>query len=84
MEIKVGHTYRGKRPRNSRGYVNDRTVLWMDSLETMVQYDGPSVAFGRHFPKISRADFEAWAERDVTDELPNGEYADWPPTKKKT
>lgn len=84
MEIKVGHTYRAKRPRNSRGYVNDRTVLWMDSLETMVQYDGPSVAFGRHLPKISRADFEAWAERDVTDELPNGEYAYWPPTKKTT
>lgn len=78
MEIKVGRTYRAKRPRQSWGLVNDRTVLWMDSFGLVVQYDGPSVANGRHYPKVSREEFEAWADRDVTDELPKGEYASWP------
>ena len=79
MEIKVGRTYRAKKPSNSRGLVNDRTVVWVGSME--IQYDGPAVAYGRKLPKVSRAKFEAWADRDVTDELPQGEYASWPLTK---
>lgn len=81
MEIKVGRTYRAKKPRESTGLVADRTVVWMDSFGTTIQYDGPSVKMGRHYPKVTRAQFEAWAERDVTDELPKGEYASWPPAK---
>lgn len=81
MEIKVGHTYRAKRPRESEGLVADRTVLWMDSFGTTVQYDGPSVKRGRQYPRVTREQFEAWADRDVTDELPKGEYAAWPPAK---
>jgi hypothetical protein len=80
MEIKVGRTYRAKKPRNSGGLVNDRTVLWVGSMG-QVQYDGPAVARGRHYPMVSGAVFMAWADRDVTDELPKGEYAAWPPAK---
>lgn len=78
MEIKIGRTYRAKKPRESGGLVNDRSVLWMDSFGSTVQYDGPAVRFGSKYPKVSREQFEAWAERDVTDELPPGEYAAWP------
>jgi len=58
------------------GLVNDRTILHIGA--TTVQYDSPSVSFGRHFPSVSREKFLAWAERDVTDELPQGEFATWP------
>jgi len=78
MDIQVGRTYRAKRPRNSGGLVNDRTVLWVDSFGMIVQYYGPSEAHGRRYPKVSRDEFEKWADRDVTDELPSGEYANWP------
>ncbi|WP_322737125.1 hypothetical protein [Delftia tsuruhatensis] len=78
LEIKVGRTYRGKRPGNSQGLVNDRTVKWICRLDQVVQYDGPAVRIGAHFPKVKIADFLKWAERDVTDELPAGEYAAWP------
>lgn len=82
MEIKIGRTYRAKTPRNSRGLVNDRTVIWIDAFGTTIQYDGPSVGYGRHYPKVSREAFEAWADRDVTDELPKGEYESWPLARK--
>lgn len=78
LEIKVGRTYRGKRPSNARGLVNDRTVIWKSAFDGSVQYDGPAVRNGAHYPKASLADFRKWAERDVTDELPVGEYALWP------
>jgi hypothetical protein len=78
LTLTVGRTYRAKKPANSRGLVNDRTILWIDSLGTVVQYDGPAVGMGRHYPKVSREDFLKWASRDVTDELPEGEYANWP------
>jgi len=78
LEIKAGRTYRAKRPANSSGLVNDRTVMWVGA--DTVQYDGPTVPFGRRYPKITKADFLKWADRDVTDELPQGEYATWPIT----
>lgn len=77
MEIQAGRTYRAKKPRNCGGLVNDRTVLWIGSMG-QVQYDGPAVAPGRHYPKVSLAEFAAWADRDITDELPKGRYATWP------
>ncbi|EAX8474252.1 hypothetical protein M9319_004091 [Salmonella enterica] len=76
LKLKVGRTYRGKRPQNRSGLVNDRTILHIGA--THIQYDGPVVGFGRHYPSCTREAFLQWAARDVTDELPKGEYAEWP------
>ncbi|MFG1599488.1 hypothetical protein [Klebsiella quasipneumoniae] len=86
LEIKVGRTYRAKRPRAAgtviEPLVNDRTVTWCS--EKSVQYDSPSVSFGRHYPMVSIEKFRSWASHDVTDELPQGEYAPWPIKKAGT
>lgn len=77
LKLKVGRTYRGKKPRCAGlGYVNDRTVLYLGAYS--VQYDGPSVKNGSRYPTVDITEFLAWADRDVTDELPPGEYARWP------
>ena len=80
LEIKVGHTYRAKRPRPAgtiiSPLVNDRTLIGCSA--TSFQYDSPSVSFGRHYPRVSIEKFRVWASHDVTDELPQGEYAPWP------
>lgn len=85
-ELRTGRTYRGKKPRPvTRGFdrlVNDRTVIWIGAYE--LQYDGPSVGNGARYPRASIDEFLAWADRDVTDELPAGEYATWPITKNTT
>lgn len=80
LKLQVGRTYRAKKPAMA-GFreVNDRTITWVGSCE--VQYDGPSVAFGKHYPKVTKEKFLAWASHDVTDELPPNEYAKWPLTK---
>lgn len=75
MELKVGRTYRAKKPGHSQELVNDRTIKWIGLEE--VQYDGPAVAFGRRYPKVSREKFLAWAGSDVTEELPQNEYETW-------
>jgi hypothetical protein len=68
-DIKVGHTYRGKRfVRNSWGDTNDRTVIWVNQLGTEVQYDSSSVADGRRFPRVEMDVFLRWAKSDVTSE----------------
>lgn len=83
LELKVGRTYRAKKPRPVPGdyapLVNDRTIKWIGAFE--VQYDGPAVSMGRHYPKVSHEQFRKWADRDVTDELPPDSYADWPPAR---
>lgn len=81
IALVVGRVYRGKRIRNCGGLVNDRVIKWMgvDS----VQFDSPSVAFGRRYPVVSRSQFLSWAGRDVTDELPAGLWADYPSVKQK-
>lgn len=76
LKLQRGRTYRGKRPRNASGLVDDRVILHIGA--TTVQYDSPSVSFGRNYPSVSREKFLAWADRDVTDELPKGEFASWP------
>lgn len=80
LALAVGRTYRAKKPAPAGPlfdqHVNDRTVIYVGMYD--VQYDGPSVAFGRKYPKVSREAFLKWADRDVTDELPAGEYARWP------
>lgn len=79
-ELRAGRTYRGKKPRPvSRGFdrlVNDRSIIWVGASE--VQYDGPAVKRGSRYPRVDIAEFLAWADRDVTDELPAGQYAEWP------
>lgn len=79
LEIKVGRTYRAKRPRPAgtiiSPLVNDRTVTRFS--RSHVQYDSPSVSFGRHYPTVTIEKFRSWASHDVTDEL-RGEYAPWP------
>jgi hypothetical protein len=77
MDIQRGRIYRAKKPANSRGLFNDRQVLYV--TEQVVQYDGPAVGFGRHYPTVTREQFEAWAGEDVTDKMPKGEWMDWPP-----
>ena len=83
LKLQVGRTYRAKKPGKAgdawKPLINDRTIKWIGSCE--VQYDGPSVARGRHYPKVPIAKFLAWASHDVTDELPDQEYAAWPPAK---
>ncbi|MDH1511816.1 hypothetical protein N5I28_18870 [Pseudomonas mosselii] len=81
LKLERGRTYRGKKPAcvRSCGLVNDRTVIYVGVDE--VQYDGPSVAPGRHYPRMPIKKFLEWVGHDVTDELPAGEYASWPPAK---
>lgn len=81
LKLIVGHVYRAKHPRGigfHEPLTNDRMIVWMDSFEREVQYDSPSVAFGRKFPKISVDTFRAWASRDVTAEMTDGEWMPHP------
>lgn len=76
-DIKVGRVFSAKRPKVVGlfcGYLNDRQVIWVGSLGTEVQYDSPTVANGRHYPKISMEKFLAWANEDVTSQMPNSDW----------
>lgn len=79
LKLTVGRCYRAKKPRQTTGFpgfVNDRQITWIGSCS--VQYDGPGVSNGSHYPTVSKDDFLAWAARDITDELPKGEWQTWP------
>ncbi len=72
LPLIVGHTYRAKRPKamgwDSQGtFYNDRTILYIDRLGVNVQYDGPAVANGRHYPRVSVETFRKWAKTDLTE-----------------
>lgn len=76
MPLIVGHTYVAKRPARV-GTIddplwNDRQIVWVGMCE--VQYDSPSVAFGRRLPKVSHDQFRRWAACDITSEMPQGEW----------
>ena len=79
MELRVGRVYRAKKPIRTRyGYINDRQVIFMN--DQVVQYDGPSVRDGAHYPTIPMGKFLEWAGEDVTEKyklLPAGEWAEW-------
>lgn len=77
MDIQVGRVYRAKKPANCGGFFNDRQVIFASAFE--VQYDGPAVANGRRYPKVDRAKFEQWAGEDVTEKLPEGDWAPYNP-----
>jgi hypothetical protein len=78
--LTVGNTYRAKKPcrAGQSSCVNDRTIIWMSMGGSQIQYDGPAVGIGAKYPTVSREAFLAWAERNVTSELPEGQYAPWP------
>ena len=78
-DILPGRCYEAKRPARI-GYpplYNDRQVKWVSSLRTEVQYDSPTVADGRHYPKVSMEKFLKWAGRNVTAIMPKGEWRAW-------
>ena len=52
--------------------LNDRMILHLS--DTHVQYDSPSLGIGRHYPKTPIEKFLSWAGRDVTEEMPVGEW----------
>ena len=67
-DLRVGKTYRAKKPRKAGVFgdeYNDRTIIWRD--EHRIQYDGPAVPAGRHYPKVAVEAFLAWADREVED-----------------
>jgi hypothetical protein len=73
LKLIVGHVYEGKRPAVvGWGAVNDRQIKWIGIGE--LQYDSPSVADGRRYPKVAYAEFRKWAARDITDQMPKGEW----------
>jgi hypothetical protein len=77
MQLVDRRTYRAKKPGNCNGYVNDRTIVYINSEWKTLRYDGPGVPNGRHRPKVSFETFEKWASHDITDQLPAGEYMTW-------
>lgn len=77
LDVKVGRTYRAKSPGYAKGFVNDRTVLWVDRANRTLQYDGPAIAIGRTRPLVSLDAFLEWAKHDITQQLPAGEYQQW-------
>lgn len=83
LELKVGRVYRAKKPRSAyigmTAYYNDRQVIWIGLGE--VQYDSPTVGFGRKFPKVTTEAFLKWAGADITAEMPK---ESWAPIKAET
>lgn len=75
LELIVGHVYEAKR-RKSVGLfeplMNDRQIRWVGVNQ--VQYDSPTVAHGRKYPTVSKEAFLKWAARDITKEMPPGEW----------
>ena len=75
IELIVGHVYEAKRPKSVGLFeplMNDRQIKWIGFAE--VQYDSPTVGFGRSYPRISKEAFLKWAARDITKEMPPGEW----------
>ena len=70
-----GHVYEAKRPKSVGMFeplINDRQIKWIGFEE--VQYDSPTVGFGRSYPRVSKEAFLKWAARDITKEMPPGEW----------
>lgn len=86
-ELKVGRSYRAKRPRAvhtlSGSFINDRQILYISLWDEIIQYDSPSVKFGSSYRNISIEAFLNWADKDVTDELPKGEWERYSSLKRK-
>ncbi len=66
-DLKKGSTYRAKRPRRICGrQYNDRTIVHLST--TRVQYDGPAVHMGQHYPMVSVEKFLKWAGHEIKDD----------------
>lgn len=72
----AGHWYRGHNPRKISNGLNphhgrypDRQIISLG--RRTLQYDGPAVKVGQHYPEVSIPEFLLWATADVT-----GEWAD--------
>lgn len=80
-DIKIGRIYRAKKPAAVgsmfQPFFNDRQIIWCSYEANLVQYDSPTVLPGRNYPKVSIEKFLKWAGRDVTEELPEGRWAEW-------
>ena len=79
LELIVGHVYEAKRPRSVGLFeplMNDRQIKWISFNE--VQYDSPTVGLGRRYPRASKEAFLKWAARDITKEMPPGEWRSKP------
>ena len=79
LELIVGHVYEAKRPKSVGVFeplMNDRQIKWI--YFDQVQYDSPSVAFGRKYPTVSKEAFLKWAGRDITQEMPPGKWRSKP------
>ncbi len=75
-DIIVGHTYSSKRPKGVGLFptlMDDRQVKWTGN-GIHVQYDSPTVRMGRNYPTTTMEKFLKWADRDITDEMPKGEW----------
>lgn len=77
LQLATGQIWRAKRPSNSAGLVNDRQILYVNPWSDIVQYDSPSVARGRQYPKVTHEQFRKWAGRELMGELPAGEWQPW-------
>ena len=73
-DIIVGHTYEAKKPQRVgwMRFLNDRQVVFCGN--GIVQYDSPSVGLGRHYPKTTMEKFLKWAGKDVTNQMPKGDW----------
>lgn len=76
LPLIVGHAYEAKRPARVGNIFdplwNDRQIVWTNG--EYVQYDSPSVANGRRLPKVTHEQFRRWAARDITAQMPKGEW----------
>lgn len=78
VDILPGHIYEAKRPVCASTFlVNDRQVMWVSADRSLVQYDSPALADGRHYPKVTMEKFLKWACRDITALVPPNNWRAW-------
>ena len=75
-DVIVGKCFEAKKPK-SVGFpplIDDRQVKWISLDRDRIQFDSPSVGFGRKYPTVSMASFLKWAGRDITNLMPKDEW----------
>lgn len=85
LTLVVGGVYRAKRPRRVARFLqpdlyNDRQILWISPNGERIQYDSPTIRFGRHYPTCHREQFLQWAGSDMTSTYKEWglQWAEWP------
>lgn len=77
-QLKVGHTYSAKRLKPYGMFFtvyNDMMIIWMN--DTHVQYDSPTIIFGKHYPIVTIDKFLSLTKEDVTDIMPKGDWREY-------